>query len=136
MILSHLLLLLPSGVRCRQNTNHPDLGFIITHTWHSSLRAPVSHYDSHLDFTFIISSPLCHSCFLTSYRRFAIWICLVPGFVVLVNVSLAPASRLTVPLLQCVCVFQLITTYPSKVDLFYELVRTAETTRYTTNSVK
>ena len=49
----------PIGYTTSPENSPPVQGFIITHTWHSSLRAPVYHYDSHLDsITFIISTPL------------------------------------------------------------------------------
>ena len=100
LYLSHLLPLLPSGVR---------LGFIITHTWHLSLCAPAHHHEAHLDsITSLITSSISgipdrflpQSVLILCLFKDATVMLSRSMFVVLLNVSPAPASRLTASSLQ------------------------------------
>jgi hypothetical protein len=108
LFLSHLLLLLPSGLRSHQSTNH--------RSWDESLRTPGTHHYAHLLIITIHTWSSLPSSFLSLYmslrfdsspvaivsvyRLVATWNCLVTAFVVLCNVSPAPASRPTALLLQ------------------------------------
>ena len=83
-------------------------GFIITHTWHQSLHAPARHHDTHLDsITFLITSPILYLTPFWFFPQSVLFLCLcldatvtLSRFVVLLNVSPAPASRLAASPLQ------------------------------------